>query len=514
MPSSSLAILDKDEKRLDYLQSVFKRDEYKVYASGEIQPFLNQLAQYPMAAILLEYSTLTDSDRGEIVRVFRQYDHNNIFIYNLPDDANRRLAFYELGARRVFDVSSPMEEIHYALKGPLKNFSGGVPGAELVSAGDLQEMPLKKLLSTMGQEERSGVLRLFSRQIAGKIYFKQGFPIHAQVGMHEGERALMHMLFWPEGSFRFSAKMSYNGSGTVAISHVALLIAAEKIRRRFAVNISYLGSLQATVRVQYAGDLKQSGLPVDEAFIDLIQRPVMIRKILENPVYTNFETVEKLNLLLKNGYLHVYDEEKKRERSGEHVETAAVGVSASPESEFSAKMIRHFNLEEKARPYVLPVLSAHGTEGGRFIQTLFNAADEIYQGLLTLDQHRGCLLESLAINEQIIDDVEERKDDLIGFVYVLDDSVYERLDYTRYILGKMRQMYPLPVIILFPEDQENAEVLKGKLNIPEEYPLMSASLDDREQLQEAILNMALYEPPEKEENDEDDTVGEEVTPNA
>ncbi len=507
MSSSSLAILDSDEQRLEYLKSVFKRDEYKVFSTMDIQPLLEQLAQHPMAAILLEYNTLTHSERDEIVRIFRQYDHNNIFIYNLPDDANRRLAFYELGARRVFDISSPVEEIYYALRGPLQNFSRKASGTELVSTGDLQEMPLKSLLSMMGKEERSGVLRLFSNQMAGKIYFKQGYPIHAQVGMHQGEAALMHMLFWPEGTFRFSSKMTFNGRGSVGISHVALLIAAEKIRRRFAAHIANLGSLRATVKVQYAGDLKQSGLEVDEAFVDLIRRPVMIRKILENPVYPNFTTVEKLNLLQKNGYLHVYDEEKKRESSAEAVSAESSTVVVRPTGDFSSAMIQHFELGEKARPYVIPVLSVHGGDGSRFIQTLFDSGEALDKGQMMLDSHRGCLLESLAINEQIIDDVEERKDDLIGFVYVLGDEVYDRLDYTRYILGKMSQLYPLPVVILFTMAVEQPDALKEKLNIPAEHPVFTVSLENKKQLEEAILNMALYS--QEEESTES---GEDVRP--
>ncbi len=513
MSPSSLAILDSDEKRLEYLKSVFKRDEYKVFATVDIQPLLEQLAQHPMAAILLEYSTLTHSERDEIVRIFRQYDHNNIFIYNLPDDANRRLAFYELGARRVFDVSSPVEEIYHALKGPLRNFSRNVSGTELVSTGDLQEMPLKSLLSTMGKEERSGVLRLFSNQMAGKIYFKQGYPIHAQVGMHQGEAALMHMLFWPEGTFRFSSKMTFNGRGSVGVSHVALLIAAEKIRRRFAAHIASLGSLRATVKVQYAGDLKQSGLEVDEAFVELIRRPVMIRKILENPVYPNFTTVEKLNLLLKNGYLHVYDEEKKKESSAEAISAESSTVVIRPAGSFAPEMIGYFQLEEKARPYVIPVLSVHGSDGSRFIQTLFNAGEPLDKGQMILDSHRGCLLESLAINEQIIDDVEERKEDLIGFVYVLGEEVHERLDYTRYILGKMSQLYPLPVVILFTGAVEEPDALKEKLNIPADHPVFTVSLENKKQLEEAILNMAVYIQEEERTESEEDTRPEDEVPN-
>ncbi|HED11807.1 MAG TPA: DUF4388 domain-containing protein [Caldithrix abyssi] len=515
MPPSSLAILDSDEKRLEYLKSVFKRDDYKVFSFVDIQPLLEQLAQNPMAAILLEYGTLTHSERNEIVRIFRQYDHNNIFIYNLPDDANRRLAFYELGARRVFDVSSPVEEIYYALKGPLQNFSRSTPGTELVSTGDLQEMPLKNLLSTMGKEERSGVLRLFSNQMAGKIYFKQGYPIHAQVGMHEGEAALMHMLFWPEGTFRFSSKMTFNGRGSVGISHVALLIAAEKIRKQFAVHIGNLGSLRATVRVQYAGDLQQSGLAVDEAFVELIRRPVMIKKILENPVYPNFTTVEKLNLLLENGYLHVYDEEKKKESSAEAISAESSTVVTRPGESFAAEMIRYFDLGEKARPYVIPVLSVHGRNGSRFIQTLFDAGEELYKGQMILDSHRSCLLESLAINEQIIDDVEERKDDLIGFVYVLGEEAYERLDYTRYILGKMSQLYPLPLVILFTGAVQQPESLKKELNIPGSHPVFTVALDKKEQLEEVILKMALYRQEEEEEESGEDAHSEdEVTTDA
>jgi len=505
--------MDSDEQRLDFFESMFKRDGYDVLGVPDVTALLAHLEKKPVAAILLEYSALLINDREAIIRIFRQYDHNNIFVYNLPDDANKRLAFYELGARRVFDLASPLKEIYFALREPLRNFTSEWTDNELISAGDLQEQPLKNMLATISREERSGILRLFSNQIAGKIYFRQGFATHARVGLHTGERALMHMLFWPEGTFRFTSQIKFNETYTVGISHVGLLIAAEHIRKQFAAHLAALGSLQATVKVQYLGDLLQSGLDIQPEFIDLLKRPAEIKTLLENPFYTNFETVERLHLMLKNGYLNVFETGKKKssEAATPHPVSPKVAEhSADPDD--ARALIQLFGLEENARDYSIPVLSADGQSAMRFVQTAVDSPEEINRGRLNLDANRHCLLEALAINEQIIDDVEARKEHLIGFVYVVDPAVESRLDYTRYIIGKMTQLYPVPFVILFSEmDQTAVDEMKLKLNMPVEQTTVQATLTNKEQVMQALRAMRL---PEEEKEDETSVANDEVMPDA
>ena len=205
MPEYPIVVIDTDEERADYFRSRFLRDEHNVDIYSDINSATKNSSQHKEAAFIVEFDTLTISERMDVIKFYKEFTRQNVFMYNVPDNANKRLAFYELGAKRVFDTTQTLEEIYYGLKWPLRNWQAGENKNVLISSGTLEDVSINSLLSTLAREERSGILKIVTRYNSGKIYFNEGFIIHAQAGLLKGERAIMHMLFWTEGSFSFGA---------------------------------------------------------------------------------------------------------------------------------------------------------------------------------------------------------------------------------------------------------------------------------------------------------------------
>ena len=69
--------------------------------------------------------------------------------------------------------------------------------------GNLHLISLAELTQTISMNQKTGVLVLKRETEEGKLYFRKGQLIQAQVGSLEGEEAFFELLKWKGGSFRF-----------------------------------------------------------------------------------------------------------------------------------------------------------------------------------------------------------------------------------------------------------------------------------------------------------------------
>ena len=171
MSQYPIVILDNDENRADFFESRFLRDEHQVDIYKNITTLLENTKQHKEAAFLVEYNTITAEQREDVIQFYKEFSLQNIFMFEVPDNANKRLAFYELGAKRVFDTSQPLDEIYHGLVWPLKSLWENSSKNLLISSGLLEDVSLKSLISTIGKEQRTGILKIVTKKNSGKIYY-------------------------------------------------------------------------------------------------------------------------------------------------------------------------------------------------------------------------------------------------------------------------------------------------------------------------------------------------------
>lgn len=68
--------------------------------------------------------------------------------------------------------------------------------------GDLLDLTLPSLLSAMGKEGSTAVLRVQRGTDQGALYFFEGTLVHAAAGPALGDQAVYELLAWPDGRFR------------------------------------------------------------------------------------------------------------------------------------------------------------------------------------------------------------------------------------------------------------------------------------------------------------------------
>ncbi len=508
MASYSIIILDANEKRSDFFESLFMRDDYKVSVFDSLKSLPQTNAQNDINAVLVEYGTLVDEERADVVAFFSRYRGHNLFVYNVPDNANKRLAFYELGARRVFDASQPGEEIYYALAWPLKNLRGDLDKATLFSAGNLEDVSLKTLLNNLAREERTGILKMVTSENSGKIYFKEGQATHAQVGVHRGERALLHMLFWHQGTFQFISTAGVDGAYSVHISNVALLIEAEKLRIAYIDDLENIGPMHSVVRLQYAGDLAHSSIEVDTAFIRLIEHPVRLNRILENPVYTSFETASLLRKLKAGGFLSVRQPAQPVLKEYESQLVASNIKSPLFNAEESSQIIGQLGIggQDNAK---IAVISSAGKGSLGFICKMAGVnvpshdLSRVSLAHIKLNDETSLMCFSLSMDKNILMSIEKLVEGLAGFVFLIDAGMEDRFEYINYAINQILTIYSLPWIagVFNLRADQDMEWISEKLSLRREVPFIQCEPGEAEDVKHAMLMLRVYEKPREEEEE-------------
>lgn len=135
--------------------------------------------------------------RGEGSQSFLEWDQVTTdpnWVFNLIE-----AAFPQMGKRKtLFEI--PIEQAQTAKLTALK-----ADGTESKSdfEGDVQNMAIPNLIQSIDMNALTGRLEIDAKTQIGVVYFIDGKPIHCVVDGDEGESALLELISWTQGKFKF-----------------------------------------------------------------------------------------------------------------------------------------------------------------------------------------------------------------------------------------------------------------------------------------------------------------------
>src|SRR5262249_27887456 len=77
------------------------------------------------------------------------------------------------------------------------------PGAKATLEGDLKNLQVPNLLQSINLAKMTGKLDVRSKSENADVYFQDGVPTHASVKDTTGDAALIELITWRNGEFRF-----------------------------------------------------------------------------------------------------------------------------------------------------------------------------------------------------------------------------------------------------------------------------------------------------------------------
>lgn len=455
MADKEVILLEKDAEKVEFYQSYLAVYSVKTRKYSSLADFSAEDEQ-DFLFLLISYQVILGSERSNVISLFQKYQDHEIVVYDVPENANRRLAFYDLGARRVYDSSYSPQEVCHSLKWLIDVLSASDQKVESYSRGRLEDIPVQSLILLLGRENRTGVLKLISEYNSGKIYFFNGNIDAAQVGTHFGKAAVLHMILWRKGHFIFSPSDHLAQETHISLSNFGFVIMAQSIQREMEDNLRQIGPPESVLRVRYAGDLLQSGLDIDERFISHIKNPRILANVLENPVYTSFETAQKLILLKNKGYLSVNEASQRSLSSAiPRAEEEAATQLPLPGTQIEIDLIKEsLHLPEEQKSMKLLLLynpqQAESSFVRTFIPEMIREAHTQIKGItqLSLSAEFNVYLLAMETDQKSLDFIlGMEKGDFHGYIFLLDAAAEYSFEYSNYLINQLLTNRPAPAVV-------------------------------------------------------------------
>ncbi|GEM_PF-3429636 len=516
MGLDGVCILDDDSVRGRFFSDFLKKEGIDTIIIDNIERFAATSYGQDFVMVLVDYLTILKAPRESVLEFFKWMSSGNIIVYNVPVDAARRLAFYDLGARWVFDSGYNQDEIVYNIKSVLKKITSEKHPQKLVSKGSLKNTTVAALINKIGRENRSGVLKIATAANSGKIYFYKGDLDDAAVGSIKGTEAVFHMYLWRKGDYIFTVSHPETRLNTIELSNIGVLIRAEEIRRKFLETFDNLCSPHSIIAAKNVGDLILSFPDIPAEFFKLLSKPTVVEELLENSYFTNYRTLELL-LELKEGNSLKVEEPVKAV-----LETIQKNDSGLKEMLLNKEELERFKenigIEDQTS---IKMLFLGAKDGGRsrIIRDLSHAQGKM-QGKsqlelahVQLDKNLEMLIVGAEMNQMIMDSIEQISEGLSGYVFLIDCSKTEEFEYNNYFINHLLNLNHVPacIVLMNFSENENMDTVRSHFIVPEGIPWMIYNPKDSSSAKKIVLSILPI--PEAEEKDVEDKNKEEAADN-
>ncbi|MBN1408924.1 MAG: DUF4388 domain-containing protein [Calditrichaceae bacterium] len=506
MAAQLISILSQKDEEKEKLKSDIESFHYQVHVFDKIETITKDVSINHPILIMIDYSSILIADRSKVINLFKAIKTTRTIVYNVPEDTDRRLAFYELGATRVFDKSYALENILHSVLWLADVLSTSDESKRLFSKGQLEDISLITLINTLGSENRSGILKIVTENNSGKIYFSEGDIISAEVGFHKGEDAIIHMLFWKKGDFSFSSSQNDAPERTIEISNIGIQIVSKLYQNRYRINLEKLGKSASTVRVQNIGDLAAAFEDIDPKFLDYISRPKTIEEALENSYYSRFDTLDILVKLKENKFLVIKDSapalvEKmmlNQEISGGKSKKD-VQFLLTPQD---ADLIKN-NLKLKSNKVLnILLISSQNFATTGFINSLGNSIIDTkkLKKYLTIEvalaDKMNMLVYAMQVDKQTMDTYKLLPDDIDGQIFIIELNGETDFEYMNYVIRQIYLINKAPTVLAVSNagDKKDLTKLKSKISVPIDIKILPFDYkDEQKNIAKALVAL---KPPE------------------
>jgi hypothetical protein len=479
-----ISILSQNDEEKEKLRNDIESFNYQVHLFDKIETITKEVATNHPILIMIDYNSILIADRSKVIALFKAIKTTRTIVYNVPEDTDRRLAFYELGATRVFDKSYALENILHSVLWLANVLSASDESRRLYSKGQLEDISLNALIYTLGSENRSGILKIVTENNSGKIYFCEGDIVNAEVGFHRGEDAIIHMLFWEKGDFSFSSSQKEAPERTIAISNIGIQIISKIYQNKFRINMEKLGKPASTIRVQNVGDLTSTFEDIDPKFIEYISRPKPIDEVLENPHYSCFKTLEILVKLKENNFLLLKGTLSPSANSlplnlvtQKNDSKKDVEFLLNPPDVDTIK--KNLKLKNNKLFNVLLISSQNFATTG-FVNDLGASTVNIQKQKkyitieVALANTLNMLVYAMQVDKQIMDTFRLIPEDISGQIFIIEVNGEFDFEYLNYIIRQIYSINKAPTVLAVSNagDTKDLTRLKSKINVPEEVKII------------------------------------------
>jgi len=462
MALKTIQLIDSHKTRSDQFKHEFSAQGYNLISYSGFQEFQHDAYAANTFLYIVNYSDMVSQERQIVLDFFRDNQKKAIVITDVPADAAKRLAFYDLGARRVFDDSHFLNDIIRILSNQLALLSEKQKSHRFVLRGNLEEASLVRLINNLSRENRSGIIKIVTEENSGKIILHNGRLDDAQVGLMRGEEAFLHMLFWIKGSYSFTAAADQAAGSVITMSNIGLFLMAEKIRSRFSEQMQIFGSRHTVIQLINRGDVVPGLTPVYLKLADFLSQPRPLYKALENPFLPCYRTLDFLVRLKTEGNLQIQDPVFSGSRTKSKDETPVSSTSGilSPDEITLLKQNLQITRQKKAK---LIIIGSSASGKDTLFRSLGSSADELggpvnYQlKEVRLAPDLELAVIGLNLEQSALTQLDLLSQDLNALVFMLSSQDQSHFEYQNYLLNQVLNKLDVPALAAVSDCRDEIE---------------------------------------------------------
>ncbi len=506
MAQDTIFILDAKQEQAELFNTQFSASEYQIRIFSAFDQLTTEIESDLPALCLLDYPTLLEMQRNEVILLFKKINKFEIAVYNVPQDATRRLAFYELGARRVYDSGHSLEELSYSIRWLMRAISDNANQQINYSHGDLKDIALDTLIPLLAAEQRSGILTIYSAKGSGKIYFIDGNILEAQTGTYQGEIAFYQMMIWDSGKFLFASRPEMKMVNKIMLSNFGLCTKGRQYRQKYDSLMQEIAPIGSVIRATRLGDLKMTDLDIRSEFLDYISRPHSLEKLIENPYYPALETLEKL-VLLKNDDFLIINTPVVQTTHEKDIDPQMEAAQLKLDEKELPALRQNLDLEDESKAKIV-VLSWGRDSRSKFIEELggnvktSGHAQNIDIGRVSINQELDFYLIGLELNQTAAESIAQMQQGLAGIIFMIDADVPDQFEYNNYVINQILTANPISAVVAV----KNMRTDQTVDSIREQFitPANLTWIEKPEQAKDLLLSINPFEYEEEKEDETED----------
>jgi hypothetical protein len=506
MSEATILILDRNSHQKEYFLSSFKEENIPAREAENVASFSELVQNTENPFILMDYSTLVAEEREAIIQLFRTIPRKAAVVFNVPPDANRRNVFYELGALRVYDKQFTLEEVYRNLKWwmQLQKQHPAENSADI--QGELQQVDFLKLLWGIAAGQQTGVLKIVTKRNIGYLFFEQGQITDAQVLNYSGLEAFLHITLWEEGTFVFRQGEFAGDRRTIAVTITGLLILAQDLKAELGTTLRDFKSEASVLQAINLGDLPLYDVEINPEFLEFLSMPRELGEILENPFYSNHQTLRLLKKLKQFGMLRVNAPIESIIQANEEF-VDGVNLDQKMVSEMSGEAPKIEALKEHLRlsadQQAKIVVVGEDIELLRhFLNSLAGVPEKVlfennmFLLRLLISDELKIILIGLPANHQLLRLLSAISERIDGFVFLINAAKAEQTEYYSYLMNQVLAQYVPPAVcaVTYLEEGQTLEAIQQKFVLSARLPWVQFKANSAQEMLETILAIRPVEP--------------------
>jgi Domain of unknown function (DUF4388)/Diguanylate cyclase, GGDEF domain len=303
--------------------------------------------------------TLLQINESETVICWKHSSTDLVLICNMLSSAAGSDTLTDLGASKAFltksadELEPPVEERTSTTAKPVKpdvvTFEPPKPGMKALLEGDLKNLTTPKLLQKVNQARWTGRLDVRTRLDQAQVYFEDGVPIHSVMKDTPGDSALIELITWTVGEFRFwpderTTLKTINKTLDLALTEGIALGDQNKYLETNGLRLdSCLVKKNAMISKNEFGSRLSKGLPIElevqSNFYEFIDSRTTLFDFLRKHPMSKAEWVPILFNLVSCGLIQIKDQAAQQNRLAGL--KGVIGIDEAAVQNIAAHLLRH-----------------------------------------------------------------------------------------------------------------------------------------------------------------------------